>query len=667
MRLFSGTRRLFNAAIISKIVKGCRELLQDALALGAEMEAFGAFLKTLGFATSTTCLRSSTKRFKAATLLFLEILEFTGIVHYRYRALDRTRKEIRLLILEPGSGADVLRCTLKHAFLDISPPPLYETISYVCGDPSQKSMIILHGREVQAMASSEAALRRMRLHDRPRVLWIDSICIDQNNISEKGHQVGMMYLIYTKTFQNLIWLGPYDGTTARLIDDGMAAIVRDIAHETRDYEIFRELLFTKDNANRFSKTPLTNTADGIASLQLFENPWFSRLWVVQEASLAPYSICHFGELDVPLVNVLRSAKWLYYKWFHLPKPLDFQSEGLINAESMFNAVDKKYGLFHTTDDPVMNNCFWQFGNLGTSNRRDCLFAILGLWQMLTKVTVLPDILKPDYTLSVCKVFTNGTKFAIQESGELGILEMISEPTRAAQDLMLPSWVPVLDQRRDVNCMRPFSGQFNVSNSIPMEIFDDNERTNDLVVSGVLLNSITQVGPEWAPGSTMRDFQIHMADIERPYGESWTGDHMEDLKAKISVVLIGGVVQFVRVTDQEALRGYESLKEHLEEYGSVPGIEHGSSGLYYASLAEAAYYRAVFHTKDGHTGLGPRCAQSGDIVAILYGCVRPMVMRPLPEPGTYRLLGTSYVYGIMDGEAIRRLKETGGKDTVFRII
>jgi hypothetical protein len=580
--------------------------------------------------------------------------------HYRYRPLDRTRKEIRLLILEPGSGADVLRCTLKHAFLDS--PPLYETTSYVCGDPYEKSTIILHGREVQVMATSEATLRRMRLHDRPRVLWIDSICIDQNNIGEKGHQVGMMYLIYTKTFQNLIWLGPCDGTTAQSINDGMAAILREIAHETRDYEIFRELLFTKDNANHFSKTSSSNAADRLASLQLFESPWFSRLWVVQEASLAPYSICHFGEMDVPLIDVLRLAKWLYYKWFHLPKPTDSQSDGLINAESMFNAVDQKYGLFYTTDGPIMNNCFWQFGRLGTSNRRDCVFAILGLWQMFTKATVLPDILTPDYTLSVCKVFTNGTKFAIKESG-LGILEMISEPTQAAQDLMLPSWVPVLDQRRDDNCVRPFHGEFDVSNSTPMEMFDNIERTNDLVVSGVLLNSITQVMPELAPGMTVRDFQIHMADVERSYGE----DHVEALKTKISVVLIGGAVQFVRVTDQEALRGYQSLKEHLEEYGTFPGIEHGSSGLYYGSLAEAAYYRAVFHTKDGHTGVGPRCAQPGDVVAILYGCMRPLVMRPLAEPGTYNLLGTSYVYGIMDGDATRRHKETGGKDTVFRIV
>jgi len=69
------------------------------------------------------------------------------------------------------------------------------------------------------------------------------------------------------------------------------------------------------------------------------------------------------------------------------------------------------------------------------------------------------------------------------------------------------------------------------------------------------------------------------------------------------------------------------------------------------------------------GLGPRCAQPGDVIAILYGSKFPMVMRPLPgsPEGSYRLLGTSYVYGIMDGEAVHRHREMGREDDDFRIV
>lgn len=78
---------------------------------------------------------------------------------------------------------------------------------------------------------------------------------------------------------------------------------------------------------------------------------------------------------------------------------------------------------------------------------------------------------------------------------------------------------------------------------------------------------------------------------------------------------------------------------------------------------------VFHTTTGYIGIGPRCAQPGDVVAILYGSNLPMVMRSLPglPKGRYSLLGASYVNGIMDGEAVRRHQEMGLEDDVFRIV
>jgi len=168
------------------------------------------------------------------------------------------------------------------------------------------------------MATSEAALRRMRLRDKSRTLWIDSICINQYDTDERGHQVGIMYQIYTNTFRNLIWLGPYDNTLARSIH-AMETILQELIIETRNYADFKGIVF--DNGKyvlQFSNIPLSKTVDCPAFLRLLDNPWFSRLWVVQEASLAPSSICHYGEFEVPLLNILRSARWLQHKWYQLP-------------------------------------------------------------------------------------------------------------------------------------------------------------------------------------------------------------------------------------------------------------------------------------------------------------------------------------------------------------
>jgi len=248
----------------------------------------------------------------------LEQLKLTETAPYEYLRLDRSRMEIRLLTLEPGFGSDVIRCTLKHAFLDVTPTPLYETTSYVCGPPIFKSTILLHGREVQTMSTSEAALRRMRLQDKPRTLWIDSICIDQNDTDERGHQVGMMYQIYSETFRNLIYLGLYDDTIADVIV-AMEAIMQEIARETRDYADFQKLLFHSNDFDRFSKTPLSNPANCPTFLRLVDNPWFSRLWVVQEVSLALTNVCHYGDFEVSLTDVVRSARWLHHKCFQMPR------------------------------------------------------------------------------------------------------------------------------------------------------------------------------------------------------------------------------------------------------------------------------------------------------------------------------------------------------------
>ena len=162
---------------------------------------------------------------------------------YEYKPLDRHRKEIRLLTLQPGSGDDMLCCTLEHEFLDTPTPPHYETISYVCGNQAKKATINLHGSETEVPATSEAALRRMRRQDRPRILWIEAVCINENDIAERGHQVGMMYEIYTHTRHNCIYLGWSDDGSMPKVMESMEAIMREISVETRDYADFQEMLF----------------------------------------------------------------------------------------------------------------------------------------------------------------------------------------------------------------------------------------------------------------------------------------------------------------------------------------------------------------------------------------------------------------------------------------
>ena len=607
-------------------------------------------------------------------------LTANGTARYQYRCLDRARREIRLLILEPGSGTDMIRCTLEHAFIDTTPQPLYETISYVCGDPSNKLPIILCGHGVQAMATSEAALRRMRLRDQPRTLWIDSICIDQNNTVERGHQVGMMYQIYSMTFRNLIWLGPYDDSISEAIA-AMDAIQQEIVIETRDYADFQMVIHGNTGMLQFSNAPLSKTIDCLAFLRLVDNPWFSRLWIVQEVSLAPTSMCHYGDFEVSFTNILRSAVWLRLKRYQMRTPLS-ALDRLQRTAAMFDSADKTYGRFHTmVDTPVMVALLMQFGGLQTFDRRDRVFAILGLWQMFTETTMLPGVLEPDYNLRVYEVFQIYIRYAIEESIRLTPLEWISEPSREARDSLWPSWLPAIDIDEFGENKPSFmlGGLFDVDDGVPMILKNDSKRPNDLIVSGILLDSISEVSAAVNLDTTPSQMLTLMAGLERPRCESWVETPVGDLETQIGLTLIGGGFRNVRASHQEAFQGYRSFKAYLKEHGEFPprardilssaSNEEKLASTYVDGVANTANHRAVFHTTAGHIGLGPRCAQPGDVVTILYGCSLPMVMRPLPglPEGSYRLLGTSYVYGIMDGEAVRRHKDMGREDDVFRIV
>jgi hypothetical protein len=608
-------------------------------------------------------------------------LESIRTDRYQYRPLDRLRQEIRLLTLEPGSGTSTLRCTLEHAFLDANSPPFYETISYVCGDPVNKIPIFLHGHKVQAMATSEAALRRMHLRDQPRTLWIDSICIDQNNTAERGHQVGMMYQIYSMTFRNLIWLGPYDDTIIEAIA-AMEAIQQEIVIETRDYVNFQEVVFDENGNVQYSKTPLSKTIDCLTFLRLLDNPWFSRLWVVQEVSLAPTSICHYGDFEVSFADILRLAVWLNHKWYQIPKVPQLALRNLQYTASIFDSADKTYGRYHTrVTTSAMRKLLMQYGNLQTFDRRDCVFAILGLWRMFTKTTKLPGVLEPDYSLSVYGVFQTYIRYAIEESDALMPLEWISEPSREARATLWPSWLPAID-RRQFHENRPydmFGGLFKVAGRVRMILKNDSKRPNDLIVSGILLDSISEVSAAVNPDTTPSQMLTLMAGLECPRCESWVETPVGDLETQIGLTLLGGQLRSARASHQEAFQGYRSLKAYLQKHGLFPpgprllpssaSIEEKLASAYCNGVFVIANHRAVFHTTTGHIGLGPRCAQPGDVVTILYGCKLPMVMRPLPglPEGSYRLLGASYVYGIMDGEAVWRHEEMGLEDVIFRIV
>ena len=126
-------------------------------------------------------------------------------------------------------------CSVRTVQLSAESDDPYQTISYCWGDPSERGQLQINRLKMSVPASSARALRCLRLHDRDRVVWIDAICIDQNNLDERAQQVAMMADIYRRADGNLIYLGEPDELTQAAVHN-IEEIMTEIKQCTKDLQ-----------------------------------------------------------------------------------------------------------------------------------------------------------------------------------------------------------------------------------------------------------------------------------------------------------------------------------------------------------------------------------------------------------------------------------------------
>lgn len=135
---------------------------------------------------------------------------------------------------------------------------LYEALSYVWGDPGHRCSILINDREMSITENLQAALVHLRNHFLDRVLWVDAVCINQQDLSEKGEQVQLMAEIYSKASRVIVWLGD--------------------AQENSD-QALEEIRLAAAGA---LTDPTISESTEQAVLALLRRPWFERIWVMAD-------------------------------------------------------------------------------------------------------------------------------------------------------------------------------------------------------------------------------------------------------------------------------------------------------------------------------------------------------------------------------------------------
>jgi len=187
---------------------------------------------------------------------------------------------IRLLHIEAGFDNEPVRCRLETTSLEAS--PLYEALSYTWGSLELNSAITCNGASMLVTHRLHEALYYLREREHERTVWIDAVCINQEDLRERGEQVRIMKEIFAKAFHVVIWLG------RETEEDQVAFSVLDRfknLFDTRGYGDVGPECYVD------AGLPDTNDPDWAALVKLFQRPSFRRIWVVQEATV---SRCKFS-------------------------------------------------------------------------------------------------------------------------------------------------------------------------------------------------------------------------------------------------------------------------------------------------------------------------------------------------------------------------------------
>ena len=129
---------------------------------------------------------------------------------YMYHPLSSARRtRVILLQSNPNRNAD-LRCTLVELLFDapVAEKRVYNALSYIWGASTGTRPLFCEGKSILITPNCESALRHLRHPRKVVALWVDAICINQEDLIERAQQVSLMATIYRQAHEVLIWLGP---------------------------------------------------------------------------------------------------------------------------------------------------------------------------------------------------------------------------------------------------------------------------------------------------------------------------------------------------------------------------------------------------------------------------------------------------------------------------
>ena len=380
---------------------------------------------------------------------------------YEYISIYGEHK-IRLFVIQPGSFDDDICGELVEVNFLLG--PTFDALSYTWadeqGDASRSGKIycIPDFSTIGVTQNCEMAIRRLRHPKKERRVWIDAVCIDQNNAQERTHQIAQMSSIFTSARRVIAYTGEGTDETDMLFDwlNGLDApelnvpligSLDDLAHpgvrvkETADLQRLmvrlrvgvneRMIMLGRYGKSRFSKLlrqsgpvndkiKIEEPALNEMVHEYFSRRWFKRVWVLQEVTLP----------DLHRTRIMCGSRTTTAeRALHALGLLKENRTGIIPR--IFVLVRKTTILprrSHLLDILIETKTH------AAADPRDKIFAVLSLSHRLDGGS-FPEH-EANYELEAAQVYAKYSAFFIQHHGPGFFLALIQSPQNLPG---LPSW------------------------------------------------------------------------------------------------------------------------------------------------------------------------------------------------------------------------------------
>lgn len=564
----------------------------------------------------------------------------------------------------PGSRTSPVKCELQPAILGPQTPK-YVALSYCWGDATHKTWVSCNGRRLALTKDLLGALRRLRRKDETETLWIDQICINQENLEERGSQVQLMRKIYKSAVNVIIWLGDEADESSKAIK--LIPRVSDDVPSGIGADGLRRGEIRSGSAREWR-----------ALKALLSRPWFGRMWILQELGVASSAtvVCGNQRMSWQEVSDMIDHMHTTGLWLVLFSSSGYKSSVLAQGRlrsllSIRNEISKN-GTVSSIE------ALWASRDFNATDPRDKIYALIGLCERDGQTT------RPDYTKDVQDVYRE-TALAIlfPQDPKIGansslrfhehpVMGFLCETERTENIYALPSWVPDWRARpyESLWAMNSRTGYKAAGTSkTKIALTDD---PNKISLAGKIGDAVHLVS-SIAPGAEDNGDPSQRDDLSNRVPQSFWINESSSLAAScqryqddasrdraFGSTLIGCQTQQVGHRVNYALF-YWHFRQFLFKLcpnGIVNGAGNSQLRLVLSphmegyKFFEGAYRqvtegRRFFTSLGGYMGIGPPGMRSGDLICVFLGGNVPWVVRQ--EGHNYKLIGECYVHGIMNGE------------------